>query len=530
MLAFMLLLIALSIGVGVYIASCTQFAPWGYSDSAAFFSAARNLASIHGVSVSMPDLSYSPLTLHAPLFPMLLSVFAKLNIDLINASRFLDIFFASLFVFLSGWLFFKITGQWVAAILFALASAISAPLASLFTSIMSEPLAMLLGIPGILFLILGVKRGSLKWIIVGGVLGGLAFITRFAFAALSAAGFLTILIFSDAAFKKRGLWALIYTFLSGLPMLLWAGIQSLERTTTGGRSAIFNSSTPAKIVEAIRTAYSTLKYWFPYRTGMIPGIRADFFTPVLAVLFLLLIAAAFAVTIRRIRRKEKPEAGFIVTVSFMLYIACYFVVLVASYAFSTVIIDINARMLAPLIPAVVGMLIGAAISIGSLSNRVLLSSGLALFVSLFFVVFNTIPLKEYLVSTGNYSGGYASRAWRNASIFGQIDLLPTDAILVSNAPDAVLFYTNRYPYCLAESKEDGGCYPVSSLGDLTSTLENQCAAAIVFPAGRADAYESYADPITQESADSLKSQHYLFYDGEDGYILFLNQCDLKNPG
>jgi len=150
--------------------------------------------------------------------------------------------------------------------------------------------------------------------------------------------------------------------------------------------------------------------------------------------------------------------------------------------------------------------------------------------TLFFVVFNYTPMREYLIRSSKFPGGYASPAWKGQPIFDSIDQLPSNTVLISNAPEVVLFYTNRYPYCLSEGEGIRGCYSVQDLENFTTQIEGQCGAAVLFPGNKADQYESYPDPVTGETIDGLESQYNVFYSGKDGYIIFLNQCDISPGG
>lgn len=76
-----------------YLAVCTSFAPWGFSDSTTYFTSARNLANGTGLGTLNADGSFSPLQVFAPLFSIVLSLFAKFGADLIVTSRILDILF-----------------------------------------------------------------------------------------------------------------------------------------------------------------------------------------------------------------------------------------------------------------------------------------------------------------------------------------------------------------------------------------------------------------------------------------------------
>jgi 4-amino-4-deoxy-L-arabinose transferase-like glycosyltransferase len=55
-------------------------------------------------------------------------------------------------------------------------------MATNYTSMMSEPLTITLGVSGFMLLLLAIKTGSLWRLVLAGLLTGLSFMTRYAFA------------------------------------------------------------------------------------------------------------------------------------------------------------------------------------------------------------------------------------------------------------------------------------------------------------------------------------------------------------
>jgi 4-amino-4-deoxy-L-arabinose transferase-like glycosyltransferase len=518
------LLVILAVAAGIYMAYCTDYAPWGFSDSAAYFSAARNLANGHSLSVSTVNGGYTPLNLHAPLYSLVLAVFVKFNANLVSVSKGMDILFWGIFIFLCGWLFFRITGRQVEAFFFALVCGFSYPLAVSFSSLMSEPLALVLGIPGFLLLILAVRNDSNKWMIISAACIGLSVLTRFAFAAVLGAGVLVLLIFSTQPWRRRWISVLIFGLAGAAPMVIWTVLQKLQEASTGGRSLVFVDIF-SKARHFAAEVWGTLKYWMPYRSNMIPGVSAKYFTPLLAALLLLLIVVGILAAVQKLKRDVWKEPVFLLAGSSLLFILSYFAVAFAGYAFTTAPNDINDRILSPVFPAIIALLLCSTILVGMLVRRRGWTHLLALAVTLFFVVFNFELLRTYGILSSKYPNGYTSPYWNGSPIFEAIQKLPPDTALASNAPDITLFYTNRMPYCLTENPtQRGECISSADRPQLQDFVERQCGVLVLFPSSPTENYENYADPISQVSMDGLNKLYPAAYRSSPGVILYWPEC------
>lgn len=525
---FIFLLFVVAVSGAVYMAYCIHYAPWGFSDSSAYFSSARNLASGHGLGTFKPDGSFAPLNLHAPFYPILLSFFVKLNLDLINTVSVLDVLFWGLFLLLNGWLFYRITGNGWISICFELVCAFSYPLVNNFSSLMSEPLAFVLGIPGLLLVILSVKERSMLLVIIAGLLSGFSLLTRFAFAAVPFAGVVVLLILSTQPWKKRLLHVLVYGIVSSLPMITWTVIQQAQNVVTGARSFNFHIAWAERIREFLSLTYKSVKFWLPYRSNMIPGVSADLFRPVLLAAFIFLVAAGYFLALRKFHGRIKSDPAFLLTTALIVFLAGYLLLLFAAFAFSSVPSDVNERTLSPILPALFGILLGSVGMIASSVNRRILPISTAVLLTLFFAVYNYDLLRSYEIISNKFPEGYASPDWKGKPIFSAVQNLPQQTPLLSNAPDIVLFYTNRAPYYLTEGQTIiGAQISIQDVKSIQTVMQQQCGALVLFPSSRADRYQGYPDPISAASIAALEQNYTVLYSGSDGEILYWDGCDLK---
>ena len=520
----LVLLTILALAAGAFLAYCTDYAPWGFSDSAAYFSAARNLAAGHSLSVATVNGGYTPLNLHAPLYSLVLAVFAKFDANLIHVSKIMDIGSWILFVFLCGWLFFKITGWQMEAFCFALACAFSTPLVTSFSSLMSEPLALILGVPGFLLLVWSVKSGSRLILILSSLCIGLSVLSRFAFSALLGAGFLVLLILSSQPWIKRWFDLLVFGLIGAAPIGLWTVIQHFQHVKAGGRSLIF-ADVFSKLRNFAALVWNTLKYWVPYRSNMIPGVPAKYFSPLLILAFALLAVAGFWIAVRGHKRLVIKDPAFLLAVSSILFLVVYFAVLLAGFAFSSEPNDINDRILTPIMPALFALLLSAAIMAGSRFKKPITVHMLAAVVTLFFVVFNFNLLRSYGINSSRYPNGYTSPDWNGSRIFEIVTKLPEETPLISNAPNITLFYANRLPYCLTENPTNrSDCLSTADRAQLQDFVEKKCAVLILFPASLANHYENYKDPVSQFSMNNLTNTYPVLFQAAPEVILYYPEC------
>lgn len=521
---FIIVLAILAVAAGIYIAYTTDFAPWGFSDSAAYFSAARNLASGHSLSVTKVNGEYTPLNLHAPLYPLVLAVFAKLNVNLIHISKGMDVFFWALFVFLSGWLFYRITGRQMEGIFFALVCSFSYPLIVTFSGLMSEPLAFVLGIPGFLLLVLAVKEESVKLMILSAVFIGLSVLTRFAFAAVLGAGALVVLLFYRQPWLRRLITVAAFGLIGAIPMGIWTLLQKLQQASTGGRSLVFTELF-SKVRHFSAGVWGILKYWMPYRSFLIPGVRANYFTPLLTAAFLLLVVLGFSAAILKYKKDVLKQPAFLLAVSSLLFILAYFAVVFAGYAFTTTPNDINDRILSPIFPFIIALLMCCAIMAGLLVKHQFWTHLAAAVVTIFFVAFNFTLLQTYGIEASKYPNGYTSPYWNGSRVFEAVKKLPADTLIASNAPDIILFYSNRMPYCLTEnSTQRTDCLSAADRPQLQDFVERQCGVLVLFPSSPTENYENYDDPISQSSMDGLNKLYPPVFRASPGVILYWPEC------
>lgn len=520
-LILLALLAIISVSAGCYIAECTKYAPWGFSDSTAYLSAARNFAAGKGLGLINPDGGFSPLLIFAPLYSIILGLFAFFKADLITVARLMDIAFFATLIASCGWLFYLITHSFWSSLLIALIIFTTPLLGVSFTSIMSEPLAMVLGLPGFFLLIYALRQNSSKALIFSAILAGLALLTRYAFAAFPAAGVLCILLLSNKTFTKRISDTLKFGLISFGPMLAWIVFQLMSNNTVGARTYSMDFSFSDKLSQFISQVFSVIKYWLPYRSNMIPGLTADVFRPVLLLLFAVIILLGLYFGVKKYFSPEHQITGLL-SIGYVFFIAVYILVLFVTYLISTETISIDDRMLSPLLPIFYALILACALSIGQRIHPRISFPFIPVAVAIFFLIYNFQPFKAYPIEIGGYPNGYSSPVWKeNPILTGEINL-PVNRPLITNAPDILLFYTNRSAFTLSMDS-DSNLY-ISGDNSLEDLLHRQCAVMVLFDPVNTQRFEQLPDSITAEVIVDLQSQLDKRYESNNGLILTDTNC------
>ena len=517
---FYVLLIAVTLFAAWLIDYCTRFAPSGFSDSAEYFSAARNFATGRGLGTYDSSGNFTRLTIFAPLYPLVLSLFIKFNIDPISASRVIDIVAFAALVFLSGGFLFRLTNSVPVALGYSLLLTSSLPLVRNFTSLMSEPLAISLGMIGFLLALLYVAQGKLRFLYLSAILSALAAFSRYAFLAFPVAACLVILFFHPGSFAKRLKSFFLYGLISIGPMFLWVLLEWLQRGSIGSRG-FSGEALLAGSLEALRGIFAVAKYWLPYRSDTIPGLRADLMSPLILLGLIILVTAAIIFAFRNLRKREsRLRSPVIMLGGFLILFITYLAAIVVAYI-TTSSFPLNERILSPALPPMFGLILAAMLvldrSVKSLTAW-FSAVGSLLLVALF-MAYYAAPIHRYSVTANAYPDGFASPLWKDKEIFNQIaDHTFTAADTVfSNGPDLVIFYNNFAPHYLTHSYISG-----TANEELDPPLE--CRFYILFPPENIDRFQRREDPISSADIARLKSMLAADYIGEDGLILASSAC------
>ncbi len=159
---------------------------------------------------------------------------------------------------------------------------------------------------------------------------------------------------------------------------------------------------------------------------------------VLSIALLVYLAVAL------IRKKMKPSGETYKLVLLVIINLCAYLLFIAlTHTITIPQIDIINRMLAPILPMLF-ILILAAVGLFVQHRRMLL----VVFTAALLLVtlrFNFYQSSSFIAEMNENGHGYANREYSQSGIIAQIQAIPDDQRMVSNAAAFVLYYTNRFP-------------------------------------------------------------------------------------
>jgi hypothetical protein len=245
------------------------------------------------------------------------------------------------------------------------------------------------------------------------------------------------------------------------------------------------------------------------------------------------LIAAFAtalgwVSVRTLRRlRREPELGRLsqpavrLMLVLGLFLAVYLGFFATAYLVTNPTPDVNSRTMLPLLPALLGVVVGftqltTQIWRGATHGR--LGAGLVLLAALAGYGVISLDTVTGLHRTGL---GYTGREWRQSGTIAAVRRLPSDVALISNEPYAILLLTGRNPYPIPEIQQQRPMTPFLPYGRGSSAGEQLFqhgeAALVVFDTIQAELQQLYGDQAGARYASLLEGL-YQSYEGPDGAI------------
>ncbi|MEI2692511.1 MAG: glycosyltransferase family 39 protein [Anaerolineae bacterium] len=196
----------------------------------------------------------TPLTRYPPLYPVLLAAGGPLGLDPLATAR-----WASALLFAANILF---VGLALAALLprsrwlplaGALLAASGLPLLTMHSMAWSEPLFLLLSFLCLFVLAAHLDQERPAALLLAGLLGGLAFLTRYAAIPFLAAGVLGLLFMGRPSASRRLASAALFAGLALLPMALWTVRNLAVADTAAARVLAWHPAGRAHLWQALYT-------------------------------------------------------------------------------------------------------------------------------------------------------------------------------------------------------------------------------------------------------------------------------------
>jgi len=459
---FFLLLIALCAGWTVWYAT-----PAGLgltNDSAAYIGGARSILAGTGYSDIWLDSPREPITHYPPLLSLTMSAMSMLTgLDPYRAARALHILLFALNAGFMGLLGLQMTRSPLAGLGLALLFATNADLLRIHAQVLSEPLFLFLSLASFLTFSIAIERqfppkpnpeklntggywsrmteywnlNAEHWLLITGLLTGLAVLTRYSGLALVATFLAAIFLLSwQARFKQ------IAFFLGGVfpPIAAWFIRNSLLADSATNRIVQFN---PIELSNIRIGLWNTAHFLLPIPVGAEWLFKSGMLTVLLALfglgLLLWLIFHAWQLLFSSAPAAATHTNPLVFATS--LYIVGYLGAMLFSMSFFDASTKFQPRILAPLYVSWLMILVAG---LQFLRKWVWFGAPLAAVLAVCTLSISGLNVSPSILKLREMEGlGYASWRWRQAEVLAYLRTLPADIAIYSNSPPAIYHVTGR---------------------------------------------------------------------------------------
>ena len=221
---------------------------WGIGispDSAGYLAGAKNIINGKGTSLiydsngnllntwlPMTDNETYHLFPWPPLFPLILSIFGLMKLNLIQAGRWLNAVLFGANIFLITLIVRKYLKSFFLLVFAPIILITSKDMIQIHSTLWSEPLFIFLSLFGFVFLIDFLKNKKILFLLIASLFFSLAFFTRTMGISLIAVSAVAVLFYSELKIKNKIIYSAISILIEFLPFLIW----TLKNKFTYGNS------------------------------------------------------------------------------------------------------------------------------------------------------------------------------------------------------------------------------------------------------------------------------------------------------
>lgn len=439
-LFFFTALILIAILGGFFLSKSLAWGPWAFSDSAAYVGAARNFSSGKGFTITNANLSLTHLTEFPPGYSLFLSFFLGLENDINTLIRWINICLFALFLFLFGTLIFSVTQNHFLALIGMLFCLYSPVLLEVFSGVISETLffPFLIGIFFLFFKYIQEKKAIhlVLFTLLSSILpiiryAGLLFVFVFGLA-------LVLCDHSNLKIRLRNIFSFFTITLA--PIGIWILKLYCMFLEIGGKNFRFDPELINRLINSVKSEFVVMSAWLPYQDVLSNLELVQYYSVGIFCLFLLLVLWIVFRLIKNRKQLNPNEIFFLLS----LFTICAYVVFIAfTHSITVPQIDIIDRMLAPLYPLFISLLISGLSLHAYHSHKYLYFIFFVIsFLSLRFTAYKS---RQYVYNLQHNGHGYSARQFQQSEIIHQIKGLPKERNMISNSAGFVLYYENRLP-------------------------------------------------------------------------------------
>jgi 4-amino-4-deoxy-L-arabinose transferase-like glycosyltransferase len=443
----------------------THWGPWAFSDSAAYISSAKNFNRGLGISLISAEGTITPLEHFPPLYPLTLSILAKLGLEYVTAARILDIGLFGLLILIFTWGIMTLTRNIWLTLASGLLVLFSPVMLDSYGGVMTEALFITLLYTALFFTLIYLQQHKTGWFVLAVLFTSLSPLVRYVGIFTVVVNFLLIILFEKTSWKKRiktGIW---FGFLSSLPIILWFAFTYFNTRMLGARTIIQPADLLANISSFFRGAGNVFQSWLPYMDYRTTLISDSIKTSVFSIAFLLLLLLCIFFYFKNDHPKPfNPILQVMLTA--LVTIIIYLLVLCGISLFTIPPPVINSRMLSPLLPSLALLFSSGLIyflqqipSRWKIYSTILIALTVIILIRYYFL--RTTAISKNLNENGY---GFTAREIQTSGFLKAVQSLPAEIPLIANTPAMTLFYTNRMPHSV-----DG--IPTNAFGTRDSPIE-----------------------------------------------------------
>lgn len=447
-------IVVLALAAAAGLAYATTVGPTGYSDSAAYLVAGRNLAQGAGLGYPQPDGSFYTLTHYPPLYTATFSVYTWLGLDLVNAGRWFNIVALAASVITLAWLFIRFSAVPLLALLAGLLLMAFPATTGVFASLMSDGPFLTLLLLSMLALLHYVDRPSRLGLVAALLLAASLPLMRYVGLVFVASSALILFIFLEGSRRQRLKQAVDFALAALLPVGLWlAWVYLSVDASLGGRGGV--ESGLLALFQQFRAYFTdTIWQWIPF--ARVPSTLPYWLRQ---IIFLALGVGAVGLTLRLGRQPtdgdEHEAERPLLFWTFAISGAAYLLGLAGAFVFTAPAPDISDRTLLPFFVCVLGTLLAlAAQVIAQRPDWKRWAWAATLATGLLFVAAFSDDTLEMAQELNSGSQGFFTQRWRDSDTIQAVRALPAGQIIVADRAAALLYWADRPAYELLEVSDD----------------------------------------------------------------------------
>ena len=490
-------------------------------DATIYMSSAENFAAGNGLGIFSADGTFRLIPYFAPFFPLFLSLFALLGLDLLVVAKILNLLLFGATIYLVLRTSDEYIEDWRYVIGLGLLLALSPVLNPVFSWAMSEPLSIFLGTFSIVLILKYFQSEKLKNLFyLSAILAGFTTLTRYGAIVYPAVVCLLLLFFEYGKWAKRLGQAVLYGVIAIIPVGIWSAIDILYTDTVSSRSVNDLSGLLPRITSFFGDLKSVLLFWF------IPDswINSPFYPQIINTVFVLffVLVIIFAAWLL-IKNTKKNRYQFIFSTMLLLFGILYILMTLVISLVTYPPITIGTRMFSPMYLMAFWLIFFMLYRFSvEIKNKRILNICVFLFMGLM-VLWSGFRGMRIIQDNHQTGLGFQSISWQTSTLVDFVKELPADQILVTNEEMAVFALTERNAYPFAEVYIDQPLQNFSRYGDAENPsdgeklFKTQSAYLVLF-----DSINSQFSGIYGDQADKrlevLTNGLELVYQAEDGAV------------